>query len=285
MQQPIYSVHLYCVSDNDRILERDLLRSPEIANGRIPISIIRGATAASAAYDDAIKNAEADILVFAHQDIYFPEGWFMRLQMACEQLNSMDPAWAVAGVLGVTREHRFVGHLWDSALGFVIGGPFDFPQEIASLDEVVLIVRRSSGISFDPALPTFHLYGTDIVLAALRSEMKSYAVDLPVIHNTKWGYWLGRNYISGYRFMVHKWKSLLPWPTVILPLTQNPFVFLFRQLRLLYRAVCRSSTIHPPLDRPDVKAQELGFVRYRCGEVDGRSIDGSRVSSKEAEHI
>ena len=107
------SVSLYCASNNDRILQRNLLRSPEIANGRVSLTIIRGATAASAAYDDAIKNAEADVLVFAHQDIYFPEGWFVRLEVVCDQLNSMDPTWAVAGVLGVTRERRFVGHLWD----------------------------------------------------------------------------------------------------------------------------------------------------------------------------
>ena len=171
------------------------------------------------------------------------------------------------------------------ALGFVIGGPFDFPQEIASLDEVVLIVRRSSGISFDPALPTFHLYGTDIVLKALRLGMKSYVVDLPVIHNTKYGYWLDRNYTTGYRFMVRKWKSVLPWPTVILPLTRNPFVFLFRQLRLLYKTICRSSTVHPPLDCPDVKAHELGFMLYRSSELEGPPIAGPRACSNEAKRI
>jgi hypothetical protein len=257
--QPMQSAHLYCVSNDGRVLARDLLRSPDIAMGRIPMTVIRDAPAASAAYHGAIRQADADLLIFAHQDIYFPAGWFARLQMASARLSSIDPEWAVAGVFGVAPERRFVGHLWDSALGFVCGAPFESPQEIVSLDEVVLIVRRASEISFDPSLPSFHLYGTDIVLEARKAGKKSYAVDLPVIHNAKPVVRLDRGYAAAYDFMVRKWEALLPWPTVILPLTQNPLPLLFRRLRLRYKAIFRASTLHPALERPDQKAQELGF--------------------------
>jgi hypothetical protein len=253
------SIHLYCVSNNERTLKRDLLRSPDIVAGSVTVTVIRGALAASAAYHDAISAADSDILIFAHQDIYFPEGWFTGLQAACEMLSLMDPDWAVAGLFGVSADGQLTGHLWDSALGRVCGLPFGAPRVAKSLDEVVLILRRSAGVSFDSALPSFHLYGTDIVLCAQMAGMKSYIIDLPVIHNAKPVVRLDRHYVSAYRFMVRKWKPLLPWPTVIVPLTRNPLRLLFRALRIRYKGLFRGSTLRPALDRPDVKARELGF--------------------------
>lgn len=254
------SVQVYCVANEQATLARNLLASPEIAGGRVSFSIIWGAKAASAAYRDAIASAHADIVVFAHQDVYFPEGWFSRLKLVCERLSSVDPCWAVAGLCGMTNEGEFVAHLWDSGLGAVCGGRFGAPRNVASLDEVVLIVRRASGTSFDPALPSFHLYGTDIVLEAQRAGMKSYAMDLPVIHNSKPIVRLDRTYIAAYRFMIRKWRARLPLPTVIVRLTRNPFPLLLRRMRVRYKAVLRASTLHPRLESPELMARELGFV-------------------------
>ena len=256
------SAQLYCVANDETTLARDLLRSPEILGGQIDLTIIKDALSASAAYNDAVNRAEAEILVFAHQDVYFPEGWFEQLKNVCEQLTGIDPCWATAGVFGALRNGGLIGHLWDSGLGHVCGAPVPIPQEVVSLDEVVLIVRRSSGASFDPELPSFHLYGTDVVLEALKLGKRSYVIDLPVIHNSKAVSRLDNNYVCAYSFMVHKWKSLLPWPTVILPLSRNPIPLLYRRLRLRYKAICRASTLHKPLERPDIKAKDLGFDFY-----------------------
>lgn len=255
------SVHVCCVANHEGALARDLQRSPDIADGRVQVSIIWNAPAASTAYHDAIGRIKADILVFAHQDVYFPGGWFARLDATCQSLNAIDPSWAVAGLCGMTREGEFVGHLWDSGLGTICGGPFGPPRNVASLDEVVLIVRRASEVSFDPALPSFHLYGTDIVLEAQKAGMKSYVVDLPVIHNSKANVRLDHTYVAAYRFMVRKWKALLPWPTVIIQLTDNPIPLLLRRIRLRYKAILRASTLHPMLEFPEVKAKELGFAK------------------------
>lgn len=255
------SVQVYCVANNRGILVRDLQASPEIASGHVDLSVIWGAEAASVAYRRASSHASADIVVFAHQDVYFPGGWFSQLKLVCERLNSVDPSWAVAGLCGITTEGEFIGHLWDAGLAAVCGGPFGAPRTVSSLDEVVLIVRRASDISFDPALPSFHLYGTDIVLEAQRAGMKSYVIDLPVIHNSKAAVRLDSTYKVAYRFMVRKWKALLPLPTVIVQLTRNPWPLLFRRLRLRYKAILRASTLHPMIDSPESMARELGFVK------------------------
>ena len=256
-------IHLYCAANDKNILARNLVRSPEVDDGCVPITVIWDAPSASVAYHDEISRATSDILVFAHQDIYFPAGWFARLRHVCESLTSKDPLWAVAGLVGMTPDWRYVGHLWDSGLGFVCGGPFGAPQEVVSLDEVVLVVRRETGISFDPDLPSFHLYGTDIVLRAQQLRKRAYVIDLPVIHNTKPILRLDPSYVAAYRFMVRKWKAVLPSPTVILPLTRNPLPLIVRALRLRYKALLRRSTLHGPLEDPECKAQELSFARVQ----------------------
>jgi hypothetical protein len=255
------SVQVYCVANEQTTLARNLQGSPEIADGRIQASVIWGATAASTAYHDAIASAKADIVVFSHQDVYFPEGWFARLKVICERLSSTDPSWAVAGLSGMTPEGEWFGHMWDSGLGTVCGGPFNPPRNVASLDEAVLIVRRASGALFDPALPSFHLYGTDIVLEAQKAGMKSYVIDLPVIHNSKATVCLDRTYVAAYRFMIRKWKAVLPLPTVIVQLTRNPLPLLLRRMQLRYKGILRASTLHPTFEYPELKARELGFVK------------------------
>lgn len=257
------SMQVYCVANNRAILTGNLQASPDIAERRVELSVIWDAKAASMAYREALDRTQADIVVFAHQDAYFPEGWFSKLRLACERLSSVDPDWAVAGLCGMTNEGEFVGHLWDAGLGAVCGRPFNAPRKVTSLDEVVLIVRGASGVAFDPALPSFHLYGTDIVLEAQNAGMNSYAIDLPVIHNSKAGVRLDGAYIAAYRFMTHKWRALLPLPTVIVELTRNPWPLLLRRLRLRYRAVLRASTLHPMVESPELIARQLGFAKPR----------------------
>jgi hypothetical protein len=50
------------------------------------------------------------------------------------------------------------------------------------LDELLMIVRADSGVTFDPDLPGFHCYGADLCLSARDKGMKSYVVDAPVVH-------------------------------------------------------------------------------------------------------
>ncbi|MGY4286393.1 hypothetical protein ACVWXO_005613 [Bradyrhizobium sp. LM2.7] len=91
--------------------------------------------------------------------------------------------------------------------------------------------------------------------------MKSYVINMPVIHNSKATVRLDSTYKAAYRFMVRKWRASLPLPTVIVRLTRNPLPLLLRRVRLRYKAILRASTLHPMLESPELMARELGFVR------------------------
>jgi hypothetical protein len=263
--------HVYSVANDPAVLARDLQSSPDIASGNVPVSVLWNERSASEAYAREIAGATADLLVFVHQDVYLPRGWFDRLARQLDRLQKIDPNWAIAGSFGVTHwpevkrtcslstNREFVGHIWDSGLGCVFGRPVSSPIRVASLDEIVLIIRRASGVCFDPQLPTFHLYGTDIILSAEKCGKSAYVLDLPVIHNSTAIRRVDPHYVTAYRYMVHKWHNRLPWPTLIVPLTSGPIALARQRLRLRWRALFHREQFFDRLSDPRAKARELGF--------------------------
>ena len=149
--------HVYCCarsSDVER-LQADLVRSPEIQNGSVGLTILWNKPSAAGAYSQAIEKATAEILVFAHCDVYFPNGWFKRLEWEVDRLSNMHHRWAVAGISSITESGELVGRIFDTALepvfpktSGVFGKVLKAPVRIVSADELTLVVRRESGHIF-----------------------------------------------------------------------------------------------------------------------------------------
>lgn len=202
--------------NNEAVLQSCLLSSPCLGSAA-GVLLKRGFNSAARAYNSAIDEAKTDVLVFAHQDVFLPVGWDLRLQQVLKQLSDQDPDWAVAGVWGVHPSGNRSGHLFCVGLGQELGGDFVAGHEVRTLDEVLLIVRKSSGVRFDEALPGYHFYGTDICLEAERLKKKCYAISAFCIHNTNgyallpWDFW------KRYFWMRRKWKNRLP---IITPCTK-----------------------------------------------------------------
>jgi hypothetical protein len=250
-------------SDAD-ILERDLLRSPAIAENKVPLSVLWNQKSASSAFWGAMEKATAEFLIFTHCDVYFPSRWFERLQLEVDRLARIDRDWAVAGISAMTPSGELVGRIWDASLEPITHGVFGkaltTPVPIISTDEMAFVVRRRANITFDPLLPNFHLYATDIILNAEREGKHSYGLDIPLIHNAKAQLRVGRDYVESYDYMVKKWRGRLPVPTPCGTITSNRFAPRFRRLRIRYKALCRPST-YSTLRVPDprAKAIELGL--------------------------
>jgi hypothetical protein len=249
------------------ILERNLARSPAILGKSVPLTVFWDRESASSAFATAVKNATADFLVFTHCDVYFPEYWFERLAWEVERLTQADPNWAIAGFSGVTHSGELVGRIWDCSLEPFTRGIFGkalvAPVPIASTDEMAFVLRRESGVTFDPRLPEFHLYATDIILAAERSGKRSYGLDMPLIHNAKAQLRVGDDYRRSYRYMIKKWRDRLPVPTTCGPLTSRPFAISMRRLRIRYKAIFRQSTYtNQRVPDPSAKSHELGLDQF-----------------------
>jgi hypothetical protein len=257
------------------ILERDLSRSPAIADKQVALTVLWDQESAASAFANAIANATAEFLVFTHCDVYFPERWFERLAWELDRLTRMDGRWAVAGFSGMTASGEQVGRIWDCSLDpwtrGVFGKKLLAPVPIVSADEMAFVVRRSAGITFDPKLPEFHLYTTDIILTAERAGLRCYGLDMPLIHNAKAQLYVGRDYRRAYRYMIKKWRERLPVPTTCGPLSPVPFAIWRRHLRMRYKAIFRRSTYSTHrIPDPSVKSRELGLDECLLEGMAGR---------------
>jgi hypothetical protein len=106
-------------------------------------------------------------------------------------------------------------------LNTLLGTKFSKPEPVVSVDELLIILRKSSGIRFDETLPGHHLYGTDIVQTALSVGRSAYVICAPVIHNSRPVLYLPDEYFSAYDYEVWKWRDRLPIANCIEPLTAS----------------------------------------------------------------
>ena len=204
--------------NNDAILRSCLLASPDVQSAG-EVIVQKGFYSAAAAYNSGIDKANSDLLVFVHQDVYLPRGWIKCLRKALELLLISDPHWGVLGVWGDRYSGGPPGHLYWTGVDGTAGEPFDGLLEVRSLDEVVLILRKSSGLRFDERVPGFHLYGTDICLEARRRGRRCYVFAGFCVHNTNVYNMLPSDFWRSYLFVRRKWRSELPINTPCIDIT------------------------------------------------------------------
>ncbi|MEM1045751.1 MAG: hypothetical protein AAGL24_06355 [Pseudomonadota bacterium] len=255
-----------CVAavNNESVLQENLLASPDLKNKPLRLRTFREMPSASLAYNAGLDATKAEIVVFAHQDVYMPAGWDKLLRSVIEQLTTSDPTWAVAGLTGVTPNGDKRGRCWSSGLGIEFGVPFDEPIHAVSIDELLIVLRRSSNLRFDDDLPGFHLYGTDIVQQALSQGLGAYIIHAPVIHNSVPVLSLAGGYTTAYRYMQRKWRKRLPITTLITPITRTGIQLWRRKMqmnRLWSRFARRQHHRVKSVQRPDPVdiAQRLGY--------------------------
>jgi hypothetical protein len=154
-----------CVNDDDQ-LESNLLRSPCLDPGTPhEIILMRRQTSAADGFNTALEKARHNFVVFVQQDIYLPRGWDSQFLWQFREAERRFKSIGVAGVFGYTfgpDGKTDLGRVLDRQMRYDM--PTPLPAKADGLDEIVLAVRRSTQLRFDPELG-FHLYGADICLS------------------------------------------------------------------------------------------------------------------------
>lgn len=263
--------------NNDQLLKSCLLASPDLRpDSAVDVIIQSGFDSAAVAYNSAMRRAKTDILIFAHQDVYLPEGWIPAVSKAIGTLTVQDPNWGVLGVYGIRNGGEGAGYLYYTD---ILGKDFDGGVEVRTLDELLLIVRGSSGLSFDERLRGFHMYGPDICLEAGRRGMKNYVISAFCIHNSQEYRMMPLQFWKAYLFMRRKWAAQLPIKTSCTEITRHcwPAIrwILIRSVNLalgkeklhgraykrmpdpgrIYNALIRDKVVGPPAAGPRVPGE------------------------------
>jgi hypothetical protein len=240
------------------VFEFCLNRSPCVLSGKARLQLYEGFATAGLAYNQALADSSAPYLVLVHQDIYLPRAFIPYLDAQIEKLNQIDPNWAIAGAIGIDGSGRVQGQTWSSGLRQIVGSKVAQPAPVESLDEIMLIVRRAANLTFDPKIPSFHLYGTDIVQAAKARGMKSYVIDAPVIHHSRPAVDMRGGFQAAYDYMQRKWRAILPIPNLVCPIYPTMIPFWVKNARMLW-AVRGNTTRREPEGDPVEIARDLGF--------------------------
>ena len=221
---------------NDRnILEANLLASPVF---QLPhahqVLVQEGFECAAKAFNQAIDLSHNEIMVFVHQDVIFPVSWISDLRRAIQTLEERDPDWGVLGCYGETQDRQDKGYIYSPDMG-TIGKPMVEPEAVQTLDEIVLIIRKSSGLRFDETLPHFHFYGAEICLASAKRNHRCYAIPAFCIHNTQHYLTFPEEFYECYRHVKRRWREFLPIQTSCITMTRFDLPLYRRRLSEFYR--------------------------------------------------
>lgn len=172
-----------CSSNDDEVLNRNLLASPCLAAEGVQVLVQRGYLNTAAAYNRAILEAAHDIVCLVQPAVYLPEGWEDALHAQIAAVERMDRDWAVLGVAGAALAgdaKQVVGHYREGDQEF--GSPDGLPAEVDSLDDLLLVCRREHAL-FDEWMPNPSLLGTEFCLRNRREGRRCYAIDAYCRHN------------------------------------------------------------------------------------------------------
>jgi hypothetical protein len=203
-------ISLVSAVNDDGVLSSCLRASPDVAAGGLAVFEQRGYASAASAYNALLDAGGTGVVIFAHQDVYFPAGWLRQLHTALAWLDAHDANWGILGIYGVRHDGQPTGWTYSTGLGRILGGVFSAPLPVRTLDEVVLIMRVSSGLRFDEGVEGFHMYGTDICLEAERQGFRNYVIPAFAIHNSNGIKMLPSVFWRTFLYVRRKWWAQLP---------------------------------------------------------------------------
>jgi hypothetical protein len=128
-----------------------------------------------------LQRAKGEYVVIHHQDVRLLEHGFTDLLARVNELNELDPDWAICGNAGaLTDGWRVLNLSHPESERHIEGGPL--PARVMSLDENFLVVKRAANLAASHDLSGFHHYGADLCLVADLLGWHAYVIDFFLSH-------------------------------------------------------------------------------------------------------
>jgi SAM-dependent methyltransferase len=218
---PVRPLTFVACTNDEAQLHHNLLASPCLGPGAPhQVLLYEGMSSAAEGLNRGIREAEHDIVVLLHQDVYLPSWWPAQLGAQWD-LAQQSGTVALAGAFGVRyREggRTNVGHVVDRDQLLATDEPL--PTTVDGIDEMLMIVPRDTPLRFDPALG-WHLYGTDLALEAHARGLRTVILDVPCHHNSLLG-GLDDSYGHSESVLARKWSGELPIVTNSSTIDRDP---------------------------------------------------------------
>ncbi|TAM76071.1 hypothetical protein EPN44_06480 [bacterium] len=203
-------ISFVAITHRPEILERDLASSEIFASRRHQLIIITNPASATSGLNQGLERAEHGIVAFVHHDVYLPSWWESQLEGTLQNLDQRDPEWGVLGCAGARLDGarlQYTGSLFDGTARRRWGFPWNLPADVDTLDELLLIIRRESGLRFDETLSGFHAYGAQISLSARARGLRNYAALAECEHRSDSSGWSpDAAYFAAHAHVAKRWS-------------------------------------------------------------------------------
>ena len=186
-------------------------------------------------------------VIACHQDILLDQGpGIDQLVAQIARLNAKHSNGAVAENCGGKSNLSEIYHLHDPN-GFHHAAPL--PQQVRTLDENFLVIRREAGVRCSKELSGFHLYAADLCLHAAERGKQSFVIDFYFTHLSG-GNIDSNHFKAGLREFQQHWN-----PKFAVPLVRTPCISFY---------LSRSAALRGLLARkPLMKMVRAGFKVLR----------------------
>ena len=132
------------------------------------------------AMNAGISQARHDLIVVVHEDVLLLPGWQALFESSLRRLEKEVPNWLVLGVVGWTGS-TILGSCSDPS-GLHNAKWRGVYEEVAHIDEQLLVFKRNSGLIPDSNLPTIHNHSRDLIQSAKAMGQKCYVLRAPTVH-------------------------------------------------------------------------------------------------------
>jgi len=132
-------------------------------------------------FNQVLNDTTESYIIFCHQDVLLDQGeGFEQLVKAINEVEKLDPDWAILGNAGCDRHFNEIFHL--TAPTIVPNQRYQYPAKVHSFDENFLVVKTSATVRCSTDLEGFHLYASDLCLNVIRQGYSCYVISFHLTH-------------------------------------------------------------------------------------------------------
>jgi len=206
--------------NNQRQLRDNFLSSPIFEDDHPhQLILLENESSAADAIDKGIKKSVNELIIYAHQDVYFPLGWdSLFIERVAQAKNIFSDA-AMFGVYGASYKNGkniHAGTVLDRHRYLDAKTPL--PAKVDSVDELAFGFFKSEFPGTDCSLG-YHLYAADIACRYKDKKMSTIVVDALCFHNSAGGFSLPDNFYNSLSHIKNNWKKYFPMATCCITIT------------------------------------------------------------------
>jgi hypothetical protein len=200
-------------SGTDKKFALNAARCPAFLDPRNQVIIRSGNTSPKELFEKAYAESTKDLIVYTHQDMYFPSSWGARFWRSLQEAETKFGKVGLAGLFGVSGNRDAGGRIESGCVVDTLGarvliGSTPIPAKVKTLDGILLAWHKDVKYEIDPEMG-FHFYDAHLALQAEKMGLPVVALNAPAFHASVFR-GPDKSFVESEKVFKKVWQSALP---------------------------------------------------------------------------